>query len=191
MSEIILASASPRRIELIKTICENAVNIDADIDESVPCGIELLNYAEYIACKKAEKVAGENRDAFVIGCDTVVIINGEILGKPHDEEDAERMLRMLSGRLHTVVTGCCICFNEEKVSFSETTQVEFSELSDEVIKEYVKTGEPLDKAGAYGIQGKGALIVKGIKGDYYNVMGLPLSRLNRELTAFKDKVHSV
>lgn len=117
----------------------------------------------------------------VIGCDTGVFVDGKMLGKPKNREDAENMLKLLSGRQHKVITGCCTVKNGVAKSFSNVTLVEFFELSDSEIEEYIATGEPFDKAGAYGIQGKGSLLVKKIDGDYFNVVGLPVSELNRIL----------
>ena len=175
----ILASASPRRRELIKLIDENAVFVSADIDESVPNGIEIEAAPEYLACQKALFVAKEYKDDLVIGCDTSVFIDSMMLGKPKDNEDAFNMLSLLSGRTHKVITGCCIVKDGKSVSFSCTSLVKFFDLSDKEIRDYIKSGEPRDKAGAYGIQGKGSLIVEKIDGDYFNIVGLPVSLLNR------------
>ena len=120
-------------------------------------------------------------DETVIGADTVVSIDGEILGKPHDEADAWRMLELLSGRTHSVFTGVAVISNGKLTTFAEETRVTFFTLDDREIARYIAAGEPFDKAGAYGIQGAGALLVKGIEGDYYNVMGLPAGRLYRLL----------
>ena len=114
----------------------------------------------------------------------MVILDGEIMGKPADESDARRMLGALSGKKHKVVTGCCIIRGDSRRAFSDITEVEFYPLSDSEIDDYIATGEPFDKAGAYGIQGQGALLVKGIIGDYFNVMGLPVAMLKRELDGF-------
>lgn len=132
--------------------------------------------------QKANEIFREHRGEVIVAADTIVAIDGKILGKPRDEKDAFAMLKTLSGRVHEVYTGVCVIFaNGRKERFFEETKVEFYELSDEEIAAYIKTGEPLDKAGAYGIQGKGALLVKRIDGDYYNVMGLPVARLLRVL----------
>ncbi len=156
----------------------------ADIDETVPTDIPIKDTAQYLAEKKAEHIAALRPESLVIGSDTVVIIDGVILGKPADEADAERMLKMLSGRTHSVVTGVCIIYGDKRKSFSEETRVTFLPLSDKEIRGYIATGDPMDKAGAYGIQGDGCVLIKGIEGDFFTVMGLPAARLRRELDGF-------
>lgn len=179
---IILASASPRRQELIKLICSDFSVIPADIDETILDNIPIEYAPEYLAVKKAEHIYRQSKpDDIVIGCDTGVFINNQMLGKPSDNRDAFEMLKMLSAKVHKVITGCAICCNGKTTSFSEITEVEFYPLSDDEITAYINTGEPLDKAGSYGIQGKGSLLVKGINGDYFNVVGLPVARLKREI----------
>ena len=186
---IILASASPRRKELFGKITEDFKIIVSTVDETVPEDIELDCIPEYLASIKAEDVARNHMGDIVIGCDTAVFLNGQMLGKPEDKEDAYRMLSSLSGKTHYVITGCCIRKGCEKLSFSVKTEVEFFELSREEIEEYIETLESFDKAGAYGIQGKGALLVKKINGDYFNVVGLPISELNRQLKKFLNGCH--
>lgn len=182
---IILASASPRRQELLKLIFDDFSVVPADIDETVRKSIELTQYPEYLALKKSRHIAEKSSvDDVVIGCDTGVFIDDLMLGKPEDKEQAKEMLKMLSGRTHKVITGCSVFHKGMNISFSEVTEVEFYHLTDEEIDEYVATGEPMDKAGAYGIQGKGALLVKRIIGDYYNVMGLPVGALKQKLKKF-------
>lgn len=176
---IILASQSPRRRELLKRITENFEIKVSDVDESLPDGItpeEAVNYLSYI---KAEPFRSDGD--IVIGADTVVAIDNTILGKPADESDARRMLKMLSGRTHSVFTGVTVLNGEDRDTFSVETRVTFHELSQDDIDRYISTGEPMDKAGAYGIQGCGALLVKCINGDYFNVVGLPISELNRHI----------
>jgi septum formation protein len=135
-----------------------------------------------LASQKAEEVASRcDPYALIIAADTVVVCDGRILGKPRDEEDAFRMLRLLSGRTHEVYTGLCLKDKDSCVTEAERTAVRFRTLSDSEIRRYIETGEPMDKAGAYGIQGKAALFVEAIEGDYYNVVGLPLCRLGRML----------
>ena len=180
MDKLILASASPRRRELMKLISEYFEVIPSEWEEKIPENIDAFSAPEYLAVQKAKYVF-EKHGGTVIGCDTVVISNDKILGKPRDEGDAKRMLLELSGKKHFVVTGCAVFSERGSFSFSQVTEVEFYSLSEEEIEEYVSTGEPLDKAGAYGIQGKGAVLVKGINGDYYNVVGLPVARLKRML----------
>ena len=178
---IILASGSPRRRELLKLICDDFDVITADVDETVSCGMNVYDVPQYLAELKCGAVAKEHKDCMVIGADTVVICGNEIFGKPRDDKDAENMLKRLSGASHDVVTGCCIMMNGKTVKFSEKTQVFFRDLTDDEIKKYVESGEPSDKAGAYGIQGKGALLVEKIYGDFFNVVGLPISKLNEKI----------
>ncbi len=181
---VILASASPRRQELLRFAVKEFDIIPSDADETLPENIPAEEAAEYLAVKKARSVADNHRSDTVIGCDTVVVINGEILGKPSDEENAAEMLRKLSGKVHKVITGVCICRGERSLSFSCTTQVEFYPLSDKEIEDYVSTGDPMDKAGAYGIQSDGCVLVKRIDGDFFNVVGLPVAKLKRVLKGF-------
>ena len=178
---MILASASPRRQELLKLITDNFAIEPADIDESVTQNIELYKIPEYLAVKKAEHIHKLHPNETVIGCDTGVFIDNQMIGKPSSDKAAFEILKMLSGRKHRVVTGCAIFCGDKKLSFSQITEVEFYKLSNDEINRYIATGEPSDKAGAYGIQGKGALLIKQIKGDYYNVVGLPVALLKRKL----------
>jgi len=178
---LVLASASPRRQELIRLIDEEIIICPSDADESYSADTPTDNVPELLAGSKAAEVAKKYPNDTVIGCDTSVIIGNEILGKPTDKEDAARMLRLLSGNTHKVITGCAIFKGGKSISFSETTFVTFYPLSDKDIEDYIATNEPFDKAGAYGIQGKASLLVKGIEGDYFNVVGLPVARLNRVL----------
>lgn len=181
MRRIVLASASPRRRELIKLISDDVICVPSGEDESLPDGIAASETPEYLAKLKAQSVARDYPDDIVIGSDTVVILSGELLSKPESAEDACKKLSSLSGKVHQVITGCCIIKDGNMRTFSETTEVEFYPLSEKEIRDYIATGEPMDKAGAYGIQGRGALFVKGIKGDYFNVVGLPVAKLSREL----------
>ena len=184
MNGIILASQSPRRQELIRKITDDFEVITADEPDILPEGITPEEAPVYLASCKAGAVAAANPGKTVIGADTVVILDDEIMGKPAGGRDARRMLKALSGKKHKVVTGCCIIRGDRRHAFSDTTGVEFYPLSDSEIDDYIATGEPFDKAGAYGIQGQGALLVKGITGDYFNVMGLPVAMLKRELESF-------
>lgn len=181
MAEIILASGSPRRKELLETAGLDFRIIVADIEEKIPDGATPQEAVKALAFQKAQAVANSHRESIVIGADTVVVCDGKILGKPKNEDDAFNMLRMLSGRSHTVCTGVALIKGDKAKNFCDETEVEFHKLSDEEIEAYVKTGEPMDKAGAYGIQGKGCVLVKRINGDYFNVVGLPVSRVYREL----------
>ncbi len=179
---MILASQSPRRRELLSLITEDFRIIPAKSEEVLPEKISPEDAVVLLSEQKAEEIYRENRGEIIVAADTVVAIDGRILGKPADEKDAFAMLKTLSGRAHEVFTGVCVIFaNGRKERFFEETKVEFYELSDGEIAEYIKSGEPMDKAGAYGIQGKGALLVKRIDGDYFNVVGLPVARLLRVL----------
>ncbi len=177
----VLASKSPRRSELLKYITPDFEILPSECEETLPDGIDPFEAPEFLAVQKALDVIKKRPDSLVIGCDTVVILDGVIMGKPKDLEDAFRMLRSLSGRVHTVVSGVCICFKGRTLSFTQKTKVEFYDISDDEIGEYIRKSSPMDKAGSYGIQDEGRLFVKGISGDYCNVMGLPLARLNQEL----------
>ncbi len=178
---LILASASPRRQELISLISQDVFIKPADVDESFGPETSAEAVPEMLAVRKAAYISRTHPDDTVIGCDTSVIVDGEILGKPTDDEDAKRMLRLLSGKTHQVITGCAIFKGGRSISLSEKTDVTFYPLTDQEIDDYVATKEPCDKAGAYGIQGYGSLLVKEIHGDYFNVVGLPVARLNKVL----------
>lgn len=179
--KIILASNSPRRKELLEQVGIEFEVMSSDVDEitdkTAPAEVVMD-----LSRIKAEAIARNNKGVVVLAADTVVAYNGQILGKPKDEADAFKMLKLLSGKAHQVFTGVTIVDEVgESNSFFESTDVVMYESSDELIKKYIATGEPMDKAGAYGIQGKGAVLVKEIKGDYNNVVGLPLSRVCKEL----------
>ncbi len=184
MSRIILASASPRRKELMELAGYDFEVICADIVEVVPENATPQEVVMSLALQKAQAVAAEHKEAVVIGSDTVVALDGKILGKPHSEQEACEMLRSLSGRTHKVFTGVAIVCGDKVKNFFDETDVEFYPLGDDEIKKYVATGEPMDKAGAYGIQGKGSVLVKKINGDFFNVMGLPIAKLYREMSDF-------
>ena len=184
MAEIILASQSPRRRELLKNMgfTFSVVVSDASEDE-VSSDVLPEIYVQELALLKASAAAKkvmDRKDAVIISADTVVVNDGEILGKPCDEADAVRMIKSLAGKTHRVYTGFCVMrINDARtVCKSVMTEVTFKELSNERIKRYVKSGEYRDKAGGYGIQGLGAMLVKGISGDYFNVVGLPVSELS-------------
>ena len=179
---IILASASPRRQELLKILFDNFIVEPADIDETVRKSIELEQYPEYLAVKKARHIAEKHSpEDMIIGCDTGVFIDTLMLGKPDNTEQAKEMLTLLSGRTHKVITGCCIMHKGKTENITKVTEVEFYRLTPDDIDEYIQTGEPMDKAGAYGIQGKGSLLVKRINGDYFNVVGMPVAELKQKL----------
>lgn len=179
--KLILASASPRRQELLQKITPDFLVCPSGAEETVPADIPPEAVAAYLSECKASEVAERFPEAAVIGCDTVVISGSAILGKPRDRADAARMLRLLSGNTHTVITGTTIIAGGRTETFSSVTEVTFYPLSDAEIEAYLDTGEPFDKAGAYGIQGKGSLLISGIHGDYFTVVGLPVARLARTL----------
>lgn len=180
---LILASKSPRRKELLSLITTDFEIKSADADESLPENITPEKAVLYLSKIKAEPL--KNNEDTVIGADTVVAVDGKILGKPKDREDAFNMLKLLSGKSHSVFTGVTVISPKGEKSFFAETKVKFFDLSDEEINSYIETGEPFDKAGAYGIQGKGSLLVEEIQGDYFNVVGLPVSLLNKALKELK------
>lgn len=184
MRRIVLASASPRRKELIKYITDDVLCVPSGEDETLPDGISASETPMLLSALKARCVAKDYPDDVVIGSDTVVIFGDEILTKPLSDEDAFLKLKTLSGKKHKVITACTIIADGHERTFSEETVVEFYELEDKMILDYIASGTCNDKAGAYGIQDKGSIFVKGIEGDYFNVVGLPIARLYRELKDF-------
>ena len=182
--KVILASKSPRRQELLKTIYDEFEVMESGVDENYPEDMEFEDIPAYLAVRKAMAVAKGREDSLVIASDTCVFLDGKSIGKPENEEEARKFLGLLSGRTHTVITGCCAAYKGRQVSFSDKALVRFYRLSDQEIDDYVASGEAYDKAGGYGIQGKGKLLVHSIEGDYYNVVGLPVARLKRVLDAF-------
>lgn len=174
---VILASASPRRRELLALIGIEHEVIPADIDESERRGEEPAEHAERLAREKAIVLAHKHPDALVIAADTIVVIDDRVLGKPRNVDEAAMMLRTLRGRTHRVMTGVAVARGTRLVSDVELVEVTFRDLTDTDITSYIATGEPMDKAGAYGIQGFGATIVREIEGDYFAVMGLALGRM--------------
>jgi nucleoside triphosphate pyrophosphatase len=176
-TRVVLASASPRRRELLDLIGIPYIVVPADIDESMKGVEQPAEHAERLAREKALTVAERHPDALVIAADTIVVINDRIMGKPRTEREAVEMLGTLNGATHTVVTGMACALNGRLESSVDDVSVTFRPLSVEEVEEYVATGEPMDKAGAYGIQGYGATIVRRIDGDYFAVMGLSLVRL--------------
>ena len=174
---VILASQSPRRRELLTLIGVAHEVRPADIDETVRPGERPAPHAERLAREKALAIAAGEPDALTVGSDTIVVLDGDILGKPSDRDHARRMLRRLSGREHVVFTAVAVAHGSRVVSGVEEVTVRFRALADDEIDAYIATGEPMDKAGAYGIQGYGATIVEGIEGDYFAVMGLALGRM--------------
>jgi septum formation protein len=179
---VVLASASPRRRELLRLVGIDHEVRPADIDESYLPGEVPRAHAERLARGKAEAIAASaGSEAVTIGSDTIVVVDGDVLGKPRDREHAAQMLRRLSGRSHIVMTGVAVSWRGTTLSGVEEVGVTFRVLSDDEIERYIDTGEPMDKAGAYGIQGFGATIVERVDGDYFAVMGLALNRLGRLL----------
>ena len=179
---LILASASPRRQELLKLFGIPFIIRVADIDETMDPQASAYDEVARLSREKAMAVSREPEDT-VIAADTIVVCQGKILGKPHSYEEAVSMLQLLSGRDHQVMTGCTVLKGDRAETFTEGTDIHFRELSDKEIRRYVASGEPMDKAGAYGIQGGAALFCEKMVGDYYNVMGLPVCRLGQVLKA--------
>ncbi|MCQ4864504.1 Maf family protein [Pseudoflavonifractor phocaeensis] len=184
--DIILASQSPRRRELLERMgITRFKTVSPDIDERAFDGLPPEELVRRLSAEKAGAVADRVDDgAIIIAADTVVALDGTVLGKPDDDLEAFKMLSTLSGVRHQVYTGVTVLLGGERFTEHEVTDVTFRELSEQEIEQYVATGEPMDKAGAYGIQGYGALLIEGISGDYYNVMGLPVCRLGRMLSRF-------
>ena len=185
--EIILASGSPRRKELLKALGRDFSVRTSSAEDTIEEGLPPFFIAEQLSLLKASAVASEvkseGKEAVVIGADTIVVSDGKILTKPKDEEDAKRILSSLSGKWHGVITGVTVMStkNAKSETFYVETKVHFIDLTEQQIEAYVKTGEPLDKAGAYGIQGKGGLFADRIDGDYFNVVGLPVCKLAQVL----------
>ncbi|MFZ3588328.1 Maf family protein [Bacillus sp. DJP31] len=184
MQHLILASSSPRRKELLTNLGITFEVSSSSIEEIVDPSATPVENVLSLAQQKAMEVAKRFPSSYVIGADTMVTLGSIILGKPKNEEDAFRMLKLLSGVTHSVLTGVSIVKDAKATSFYVGTDVTFWELTDEEIHRYIETREPFDKAGSYGIQGLGSLFVKEIKGDYFSVVGLPISTLLRELKQF-------
>lgn len=181
METILLASGSPRRRELLAMAGIPFEVYPTDADESFAEGTPPHEVVQKLARRKAEAAAARFPKKTVLAADTIVTIGGSILGKPTDFTDACRMISLLSGRTHEVYTGVCVQTPSRTVCEYDRTLVEFYRLTEREIADYASTGEPYDKAGAYAVQGRGALLVRGIQGDYYSVMGLPISRVHRIL----------
>ena len=184
---LILASASPRRKELLGLFRIPFLIRAADIDETMDPAAAPYDEVARVSRLKAQATPHESEDV-VIAADTIVVCEGRVLGKPRDEADAEAMLTLLSGRDHQVMTGVTVLRGRQVSSFTEVTDIHFRELSEREIRAYVATGEPMDKAGSYGIQGGAALFCSHMVGDYYNVMGLPVCRLGQELRAMAPEM---
>lgn len=178
--DIILASKSPRRREILANTKVRFSVKESQIEEIIKDNETPKETVMRLAYEKALDVANNNEKSLVIGADTIVVINDQILGKPKNEEEAYNMIKLLSGKTHYVITGFALInlSLNKRVIDCEVSQVTFKELSDECIKDYINTKESLDKAGAYGIQGYGALLVKNIQGDYFNIVGLPISKIS-------------
>ena len=189
MTKFILASQSPRRAELFKQLGMDFEVVPSNVDEEAQEKASPPVYVKKLARLKARAVAKRYDEGIIIGVDTVVVIDGSIVGKPKDKEDAVATLKALSGRVHKVVSGVCVInkYSGKTVTKSATTKVKFRELNKGVIDWYIGTGEPFGKAGSYAIQGKGALLVDWVKGDYYNVVGLPIVTLMGILEEMKVK----
>lgn len=171
--DIILASQSPRRAFLLKQLGLKFRQISANIKE-VENGMPSDDFVKYYSMKKADKVFKNNLNSFVIGADTIILIDNKIIGKPRNYNEAKKFLRTISSNCHIVLTGISICFKETTISKIEKTKVYFNQISEQDIEEYILTNEPMDKAGAYGIQGFGSQFIKRIEGCFFNVMGFPI-----------------
>lgn len=183
----ILASQSPRRRELLNLMGIPFTTVNPNVDEVINPNLPLENAIEELAYIKALDVLNRHPEANIISADTIVVCENEVMGKPVNEEDAIRMLKQLSGKKHEVITGVCLLSSDKEIRFHTKTLVEFYDYDEEFVKSYVQSKVPLDKAGAYGIQDKGALLVKGIEGDYYTVMGLPIGELYQALKKFNQE----
>lgn len=182
---LVLASQSPRRSELLKTLGMNFSVAPSHCDESIPPGLSPEEGALAVAKRKALAASDEaGEESFVLAADTIVVAEGEILGKPADRADAERMLWLLSGRAHEVITAVALAHKTEIRAIALSTEVTFRELDNAIVKWYLDSGEPFDKAGGYGIQGKGSALVRSIKGSYTNVVGLPVAQTVELLSQF-------
>jgi septum formation protein len=186
MAKIVLASGSPRRQELLHRIGIRDFDIRVpETEETYPAGLTPQETVCYISREKAQAAAKLcTSEEIVITADTMVFLDDQRLGKPADEADALRMLTALQGRCHTVCTGVTVRLGNRSLTEAESTQVYFRPASQEELLAYIRTGEPMDKAGAYGVQGQGALLVEKLDGDFFNVMGLPVLRLSRMLAQF-------
>ncbi|HEX9997110.1 MAG TPA: Maf family protein [Abditibacterium sp.] len=184
MSPIILASASPRRSQLLSGLGVPFTVAPSLASEPAPAREDGANPGAFVEKLAILKAQSEQSGPIFLGADTVVVFGGEILGKPRDESEARDMLSRLRGQTHEVFTGICVRNSEKSLVAHEKTRVTFGQFSDDFIARYVQTGEPMDKAGAYAAQGRGALLIEKIEGDYFNVVGLPLVALGRLLREF-------
>ena len=187
MKPLVLASGSPRRRELLEQMGYAGFEVlPAKGEEAAPAGLTPGELVRQLALQKAREVFALRRDCTVIGADTVVVLDGRVLGKPRDEADAVAMLTALSGRSHEVYTGMAVLSGDRELTHAECTRVDFRPMTREEITAYVATREPMDKAGSYGIQGKACVFIRGIVGDYYNVVGLPVCALGELLAQVND-----
>lgn len=182
--EIVLASASPRRQELLRQVGVSFRVVPSQVDEQVSEPMQPGDLVEHLALSKARDVATREPGSLILGADTIVVVAGRVLGKPKDRSDAIGMLQALSGREHQVVTGVALVTADREVVSHEVTTVRFRPLDPGEIERYVDSGEPMDKAGAYGIQGRAAAMISAIEGDYFTVVGLPLCRTVSMLSQF-------
>lgn len=182
---IVLASASPSRKMLFENLGIDFKVLVSGVDETVPDGLSPAQTVELLSRRKLDAVVDSCKDSAVIAADSIILVDGRILGKPEDMADAKKMLSGLAGRTHQVYTGVSIGYNRQVETFSQYTSVRFYPLTEEEIEEYVNSGESMGRAGSYGIEGKGALLIESIDGDYFNVVGLPLAatfRLLKKMT---------
>lgn len=186
MKELVLASQSPRRKELLEKIVPSFILDPADVDEFIDNTKDLKEEIKRLAQKKASAVLERHPNAVVIGSDTIVVVDQEVLGKPKDENDAKCMLRKLSGRAHEVMTGLCVMSNKKTFVDVSISKVTFANMTDDEIDAYIATKECDDKAGAYAIQGYGGKYIESIEGDYYTIMGLPLNMLYEEFKNIEE-----
>ena len=186
---VILASQSPRRRELLTKLGLCFSVVPADVDETMQQGKDPRDEVARVCRAKAQAVRARGHDKdLIIAADTIVVVQGEVLGKPKDREDAARMLRLLSGKDHEVMTGLTVLQAEQSRTLVETAKIHFRQLDEQELAAYIATGEPMDKAGAYGIQGLASIFITGITGDYYTVMGLPVCRLAETLKDFGIRI---
>ena len=172
--KLLLASGSPRRAEILRAVGWSFEALATNIDETMRVGEKAEDAVQRLALEKAEAAANLNPSALVLGADTTVVVDSQILEKPKDSGDARRMLHVLSGRWHDVLTGVAVVRNDRRALAYERTRVRFCSMSDDEIDWYVRSGEPMDKAGAYAVQGRASLFIEEIRGDYWNVVGLPI-----------------
>jgi len=190
MKKIILASTSPRRKAILKQLGLHFDVVASNYKEKINYNIEPHKLAQKLSQRKAKSVADKHQNAIIIAADTLVVANKEIIGKPKDVNDAKRILKLLSGKKHRIITGFTIINRQSRKTITKSVEtiVYFKKLTEKEIDDYIETGEPLDKGGAYGIQEKGALFVEKIEGDYFNIVGLPVYELAKELKKFGVKI---